>query len=55
MRKMFILLTLMMLSVMCHAQTTNYRSQVWCPDNGDGTYTNPVLFADYSDPDVCAV
>jgi len=28
---------------------------VWCPDNGDGTYTNPVLFADYSDPDVCAV
>lgn len=32
-----------------------YKSQVWCPDNGDGTYTNPVLYADYSDPDVCAV
>ena len=32
-----------------------YRSQVWCPDNCDGTYPNPVLFADYSDPDVCAV
>ncbi len=29
------------------------RSEVWCPDNGDGTYTNPVLNADYSDPDVC--
>ena len=28
---------------------------VWRPDNGDGTYTNPVLYADYSDPDVCAV
>jgi len=28
---------------------------VWCPENGDGTYTNPVLYADYSDPDVCAV
>lgn len=28
---------------------------MWCPDNGDGTYTNPVLYADYSDPDVCAV
>ena len=28
---------------------------VWCPDNGDGTYTNPVLYTDYSDPDVCAV
>ena len=23
------------------------------PDNGDGTYTNPVINADYSDPDVC--
>ena len=30
-----------------------YHSQVWCPDNGDGTYTNPVINADYSDPDVC--
>ncbi len=32
-----------------------YRSAAWSPDNGDGTYTNPVLYADYSDPDVCAV
>ncbi len=32
-----------------------YRSEVWCPDNGDGTYTNPVIDADYSDPDACAV
>ena len=30
-----------------------YRSEVWCPDNGDCTYTNPVINADYSDPDVC--
>jgi len=29
------------------------KSKTWCPDNGDGTYTNPVLNADYSDPDVC--
>ena len=28
---------------------------VWHPDNGDGTYTNPVLYADYSDPDAIAV
>src|SRR5690348_11744978 len=27
-------------------------STAWTPDNGDGTYKNPVLFADYSDPDV---
>ena len=37
------------------AAQAQYRSQVWCPDNGDGTYTNPVLYADYSDPDVCVV
>ncbi len=24
----------------------------WIPDNGDGTYPNPVLHVDYSDPDV---
>jgi beta-xylosidase len=27
----------------------------WVPDNGDGTYRNPVIFADYSDPDVVRV
>ena len=32
-----------------------YKSEVWCPDNGNGTYTNPVINADYSDPDACAV
>lgn len=35
------------------AQAQQYRSQVWCPDNGDGTYTNPIINADYSDPDIC--
>ena len=27
----------------------------WVPDLGDGTYKNPVLFADYSDPDAVRV
>lgn len=27
----------------------------WMPDRGDGTYRNPVLFADYSDPDAVRV
>ena len=35
--------------------SAQYKSDVWCPDNGDGTYTNPVINADYSDPDVCVV
>ena len=30
-------------------------SKVWVADNGDGTYKNPVLHADYSDPDVVRV
>ena len=30
-------------------------SQVWVADQGDGTYRNPVLHADYSDPDVVRV
>ncbi len=32
---------------------TSYVSSVWVGDQGDGTYKNPILFADYSDPDVC--
>ncbi|MEK5165192.1 glycoside hydrolase 43 family protein [Paenibacillus sp. FSL R5-0527] len=27
----------------------------WAPDLGDGTYRNPIIFADYSDPDIIAV
>lgn len=30
-------------------------SGVWIADNGNGTYKNPVLYADYSDPDVIRV
>ena len=31
------------------------QSQVWVSDKGNGTYQNPVLYADYSDPDVIRV
>jgi len=37
------------------AQTKNEISKVWVADNNDGTYTNPVLHSDYSDPDVVRV
>ncbi|HEV7698800.1 MAG TPA: glycoside hydrolase 43 family protein [Pyrinomonadaceae bacterium] len=30
-------------------------SHVWVADNGDGTYKNPIIHADYSDPDVVRV
>jgi beta-xylosidase len=31
------------------------RPAPWWPDNGDGTFRNPVLYADYSDPDAVRV
>jgi beta-xylosidase len=35
--------------------THNGHPYPWVPDQGDGTYRNPVLHADYSDPDVVRV
>jgi len=32
-----------------------YVSKVWVADNGDGTYKNPIINADYSDPDAIRV
>lgn len=49
MKKLMILAAM----VLPFAVQAQYVSQVWSPDNGDGTYTNPVINADYSDPDVC--
>lgn len=34
---------------------TPYVSEVWVADQGNGMYRNPVLHADYSDPDACRV
>jgi beta-xylosidase len=31
------------------------QAQVWVSDKGNGTYKNPVIYADYSDPDVIRV
>ncbi len=51
-RKIISLLLPLLLPV---AVVGQQRSEVWRPDNGDGTFTNPVLYADYSDPDAVAV
>ena len=32
-----------------------YVSEVWVADNGDGTFKNPIIYSDYSDPDVVRV
>src|SRR5204863_6334178 len=37
------------------ADTRTAVPSVWFADNGDGTYKNPIIHADYSDPDVVRV
>lgn len=54
MRKTLFALSLLAASAVA-AQNTNYVSEVWVADRGNGTYQNPVLYADYSDPDACRV
>ena len=49
---LFIVSLLLVCSVLAVAQN---ESKVWVSDLGNGTYKNPVLYADYSDPDVCRV
>lgn len=55
MRKILPLLTVLFLFRLLPGQVDNIRSGIWQSDNEDGTYTNPVLYADYSDPDVVRV
>jgi beta-xylosidase len=47
--KKLVILSLLFITwrLQCEAQ--------YVPDNGNGTYTNPIIYADYSDPDVCRV
>ncbi|RXP46882.1 glycoside hydrolase [Lutibacter sp. HS1-25] len=54
MRKFSVILFLSSFSYLVAQQTTTI-SKVWVADNGDGTYKNPIIHADYSDPDVIRV
>lgn len=54
MKGLFLILSLSVCS-MFHPAMAQYRSEVWASDEGNGMYRNPVLHADYSDPDVCVV
>jgi beta-xylosidase len=54
MKRLFLILSLSVCG-MFHPAMAQYRSEVWVSDEGNGMYRNPVLHADYSDPDVCAV
>ncbi|TDS17457.1 glycoside hydrolase family 43 protein [Sphingobacterium paludis] len=50
------LVVLHMTICILHAQQKSTAlSAVWSPDQGNGTYKNPIIHADYSDLDVCRV
>lgn len=50
-----IIFILMIFPLFIYAQNSSAPSKVWVADNGDGTYKNPILHADYSDPDAVRV
>ena len=52
--KLAITISMLALSLIALAQKPSL-SKVWVADNGDGTYKNPILHADYSDPDAIRV
>jgi beta-xylosidase len=41
--------------VVSEPTSSNASAPAWVSDCGDGTYINPILYADYSDPDVIRV
>ncbi|MDP4273218.1 MAG: glycoside hydrolase 43 family protein [Bacteroidota bacterium] len=54
--KVFILLSILLsFSTFSLRAQESTLSKVWVPDNGNGTYKNPVICADYSDPDAIRV
>ena len=50
--RFFLSICLLYSAVWVNAQSV---ADAWSPDLGGGTYQNPIIFADYSDPDVCRV
>ena len=54
MKQLFFTLFIIFVALLGHAQSQSV-SGVWVPDNGNGIYKNPIINADYSDPDAIRV
>jgi beta-xylosidase len=57
-KKLILLSSLLVIGlpgIFAQSVSENPVSKVWVADNGDGTYKNPILHADYSDPDAIRV
>lgn len=55
MRKNILLFLLLCYTIGLFAQVKHAKAQVWTPDNGNGTYTNPLMWGDWPDPDIIRV
>src|SRR5690625_2444721 len=59
MKKLIVLLVIVIAGDLFYqpvqAQDFNPSKEAWVPDLGNGKYKNPIIFADYSDPDVIRV
>ncbi len=56
MKKQSVIVLVIFMGFCSFAQKTeDVVSKVWVSDLGNGKYKNPILYADYSDPDVCRV
>ncbi len=49
------MIRVLMLLIVSLVTVGNLHPQAWVPDLGNGRYKNPILYADYSDPDVIRV
>lgn len=47
--------TTVVITVACTLVFFANSARAWQSDNGDGTFKNPVLYADYHDPDIIRV
>ena len=41
--------------IICHLSFSDAFAQSWTADNGNGTYTNPLFYDEFSDPDILRV
>jgi beta-xylosidase len=55
MKKILLVLLCFISISLVNIKAQDVLSKVWVADNSDGTYKNPVINADYSDPDVIRV
>lgn len=55
MKRLIHTISFCLLTILSATAQKNYVSEVWVADQENGTYRNPILYADYSDPDACRV